>query len=138
MIWTVDSLGAFRFRHWLGPTPPRPVQSVQLFDFPGANYQSVRLAGLRTEPFTRDSIVDVSSSAAAALLYQSYRSLIGASPQRLVWQNYDLDVEQLRVHVLTCQLMSIEQRLLICNPLVNGNTVDLACRWTMIFTPIAA
>lgn len=135
MIWTVDSIGNFRFRHWLGPCPPRPRQEPQVLSYHGANYQSVRLAGLRTEPFTRDSIIDQPSIASCRLLYSQYCNLIGSIAQRLVWQNYDFDQEQLRVHVLECELIGIEQRLLICNPLVAGNTVDLTCRWKMIFSP---
>lgn len=135
MITTIDSLGPFRFRHWLGPAPPRPRQLTTVYSYPGANYQSVRLEGLRTEPFTRDSIVDQGSIAACRLLYLQYCSLIGSAPSNLVWQNYDFNIEQIRVHVLDCELLAIEQRLTICNPLTSGNTVDLTCRWKLIFTP---
>lgn len=137
MIWTVDSLAGFRFRHWLGPAPPRPRQESQVLAYPGANYQSVRLAGLRTEPFTRDSIIDQANIASCRLLYAQYCGLIGAGPTRLVWQNYDYDIEQIRVHVLDCELIGIEQRVMICNPLIAGNTVDLTCRWKLIFTPLS-
>lgn len=136
MIATFDSLGPFRFRHWLGPSPPRPRQTPQVYTFPGANYESVRLEGIRTQPFSRESIVDQYSIGACRLMYANYCTLIGATPSKVVWQNYDFDMERLRVHVLDCELLEIARRVMICNSLFDGASVDLRVRWTMIFTPV--
>lgn len=137
-IWSLDSLGPYRFRHWLGPMPSRPRQTSEVFTYPGTNYEGVRLGGLRTEPFERQSIVDVPSAADGRLLLINYAALIGQNDLQLVYHNWSFDNEKLRVTVLDCQLVSLQRRLCIANALTTGNTVDLTVTWRMIFSPIQA
>lgn len=135
-ILTIDQLGPYRFRHWLGPPPPRPRQQSQMLTYPGTNYQAVRLLGLRTLPFRRDSIVDVPNIAYGRLLFAEYLSLIVIGQSRLIWANYDFDIENIRATVLDCELVSLHRNIAICNPLTTGNLVDLRVRWTMTLTPV--
>jgi hypothetical protein len=118
--------------------PSRPSQQSEVFTYPGTDYEGVRLRGLRTEPFERESIVDVPTAAAGRLLLLNYVSLIGQNNVQLVYHNWNFDNENIRVTVLDCQLSSLQRRLVIANALNQGNIVDLIVRWRLIFSPITS
>jgi len=134
VITTLDMLGPYRFRHWLGDMPSRQQYGTEVFTRPGVNYHAVRIIGLRSPTFQRESIIDVPSVALGRQLYASYTSLLGLGSVRLVWSSYDFDFENVRVIVLGCEVVYLRRNLAIANPLVLGNMFDLRVSWTLLFT----
>lgn len=129
-------LGPFRFRNWRGAPPQRIRQTTEVLSHPGADYEMVRFVGKKSGSVQRDTIVDVASFAMGMALFGQYQNLIGADPQKLIWNNYDYDIDGMRAIVLDCEKVELRQNLLICNPITPGYTVDLVARWTFLLSPI--
>lgn len=132
---TINYLGPYQLRNWIGPCPQRIQQQVEVLASPGVNYEAVRLIGARGNVTVRESVVDVANVVFGRLLFTQYSSMIGATPAKLIWNNYDFDNENIRAAVLGCELIDLSRRALICNPLVFGNTWDLRVRWSFLLVP---
>ena len=133
-----NTLGTFQFRNWLGDQPGFLRQTTQVIQRAGVDFEAIRLIGKRSGPITRDSVVDVVSTAAGRTLYGQYVSTIeSVNPLQLIWQDYDFDNDQVRFYVLDVQLLENRRKHLICGALNPGLPAwyDLRCRWTLLMTP---
>ena len=134
----LNTLGTFTFRNWLGDQPGFLRQTTQIIQRPGVDHEAIRWLGKRSGPITRDSVVDVVSTAAGRAEYQQYIDAIeSVNPLQMVWQGYDFDLDQVRFYVLDVALLENRRKHLICGALNPTLPMwyDLRCRWTLLMTP---
>lgn len=118
-------LGIFAFLDLAGE-PAGVTERTELQTRPGVNDFAVWLQGSSGEPFTLESVVDVSTHAAALELMALYRAAVG-SMLRLTWASVDFG---------TVAVLAVEQvsaRAIVSG--VGGLTVNpgavLRARWTL-------
>jgi hypothetical protein len=69
--------------------PLTAAQQLAIVQRPGVNGTAFIKAGTKGEPFQMRSFRDETTLTAAAALIESYKALIGAAPQTIVWAGLD-------------------------------------------------
>lgn len=129
MPFALNQIGAYTVRNWIGKPPHIIQQTTELISYPGSNFEATRIRGKRSGPWPLESIVDVASMDEAHELLEEYADLVGTL-QPLIWNDYDYETERsqlVMIHSIAC--VELATRLAICNPIGEGNLVDLRVQW---------
>lgn len=129
MAFPINSIGAYAVRNWFGKPPHIIQQTTELISYAGSNYEATRIRGKRSGAWPLESVVDVASMAEGHELLAEYADLVGTL-QALVWNDYEYETERdqlVMIHSIQC--VELATKLAICNPISEGNLVDLRVQW---------
>ena len=82
-------IGPYGFIRWEGPPPPLVKQHVTTFNKIGQAGISAQLTGIHGDYFEVSLSAAFANQAAAIVADESYRDLIGAAPQELIFNGID-------------------------------------------------
>ncbi len=118
-------LGAFGFVRWEGPRPQYTKQHLQVFTKTGQAGVSALALGVHGEPFEVTLFGVFANESAARLAEVNYRTLIGASPQTLIYEGTNYAIVYGTLYLVEDVMVESAKR----HPRLIGTTYDYVGGW---------
>ena len=114
-----------------GP-PLGPREQCLTINRPGVDGTAIMKIGRRCDPFPMRACVDCLTDALVPTAIRTYQTLIGESPQDILWRNIDYGaILQCKWVVLDVQLLSARKLAAKAGGLVSGATAWIETIWTL-------
>jgi hypothetical protein len=130
----VHAVGINAFELWRGDPPRFHQQSVEVFSRTAVEGTAAKIKGKRGESFTAELESWFTSYAAARAQFVKYLNLIGASAQKVTYNNQQYWVlHKTRYLVLDVKEVDCRTNVRLIGPGINyAGGAALITRWTMI------
>jgi hypothetical protein len=131
---SVHAIGINKFELWRGDPPRFHQQSVETFTRNAVDGTAFKIKGKRGATFTSELESWFTSYVAARVTFKKYLNLIGASPQKIIFNNLQYWVlYKTHFQVLDVQEVSCQVNVRLIGPGINyPSGASLVTRWTMV------